>query len=69
MGGPTSRRGFLAGLLGLPAAFVGARALAALGRAASFARPRPEGTSATRCALCGARDHAMLDCPRAPGVL
>ena len=60
-----SRRGFLAGLLALPAAFPGAKAVASIGRAASFARPRADGTSATRCALCGARDHAMLGCPDA----
>lgn len=34
------------------------------------ARPAPDGTSATRCAQCGAVDHAMLDpgCPLAPRV-
>lgn len=64
-----SRRGFLAGLVALPAAFLGARALAAARKAAAFARPGAEGTSATRCALCGARDHAMLDCPDAPAVV
>ncbi|HEU5287005.1 MAG TPA: hypothetical protein VFV20_01250 [Candidatus Limnocylindria bacterium] len=34
-------------------------------------RPAPSGTSATRCAQCGATDHGMLDrrCPLAPKVL
>ncbi len=34
-------------------------------------RPAASGTSATRCAQCGAGDHAMLDvrCPAAPRVL
>lgn len=62
-----SRRRFLAGLVAVPAAFVGARALAAIGRATSFARPRADGTSATRCALCGAGDHGMLGCPARRG--
>jgi hypothetical protein len=30
-------------------------------------RPAADGTSATRCALCGASDHAMLD-PRCPAA-
>jgi hypothetical protein len=38
-----------------------------VGRAIGSMRPATDGTSATRCALCGAVDHAMLDprCPRA----
>jgi hypothetical protein len=43
----------------------------AVGRAVTAMRPAADGTSATRCALCGATDHAMLDprCPRArPGI-
>jgi hypothetical protein len=34
-------------------------------------RPSASGTSATRCAQCGATDHTMLDprCPAAPRVL
>lgn len=43
----------------------------AVGRAVTAMRPAADGTSATRCALCGAADHAMLDprCPRArPGI-
>ncbi len=65
----SSRRGFLAGLLAVPAAFVGARALAATTRAAGALRPRARGRSSTRCAICGADDHAMLRCPRAPEVV
>jgi hypothetical protein len=36
-------------------------------KAASAMRPTQDGTSTTRCALCGAADHGMLDarCPRA----
>ncbi|GBC87173.1 hypothetical protein HRbin12_01175 [bacterium HR12] len=64
-----SRRGFLAGLLAVPAAFVGARALGATGRIARSLRPRARGRSSTRCAICGAEDHAMLRCPRAPEVI
>ena len=38
---------------------------------ARSARPAASGTSATRCAQCGASDHAMLDpsCRLAPRVL
>ena len=46
-------------------------ASSAIGQAVSAMRPVASGTSATRCALCGAADHAMLDprCPRArPGI-
>jgi hypothetical protein len=34
-------------------------------------RPAADGTSATRCALCGASDHAMLEprCPAAKRVI
>lgn len=64
-----SRRGFLTGLLAVPAAFVGVKALAGLRRGASALRPRASGRSTTRCAICGARDHAMLRCPRSPEVV
>ena len=72
---PVTRRRLLTAV-GAVAAFVvaerGARAAAdAVGRAVTAMRPTPSGTSATRCALCGAADHAMLDprCPRArPGA-
>jgi hypothetical protein len=50
----------------------GVRAAAgAIGMAVAAMRPPADGTSATRCALCGAANHAMLDprCPRArPGL-
>ena len=43
----------------------------AIARAVQYARPAASGTSATRCAQCGAPDHAMLDpnCALAPRVL
>lgn len=59
----------------VPAGFVVASATTALGRAISRAapglRPPTSGTSATRCALCGADDHSMLDprCPAAKRVI
>jgi len=66
-----SRRGFLTGLLAVPAAVVGAKALAAASRTARLARPTAAGRSTTRCAVCGAADHRMLDrrCPGAPEVI
>jgi hypothetical protein len=66
-----SRRGFLAGLIALPAAFVGGKAIAAAGRAVRLVRPSAEGRSTTRCAVCGGADHRMLDrrCPGAPEVI
>jgi hypothetical protein len=67
--GGASRRGFLAGLLAVPAAFVGAKVLAGLRRGAWAIRPRAGGRSTTRCAICGSTDHAMLRCPRAPEVV
>jgi hypothetical protein len=43
----------------------------ALGRLGPLARPAGAGTSTSRCAQCGSRDHTMLsgDCPAAPGVV
>jgi hypothetical protein len=66
-----SRRGFLAGVLAVPAAFVGARVLAAAAKAVRISRPAAEGRSTTRCAVCGGSDHRMLDrrCPGAPEVI
>ena len=71
MAEPASRRGFLAGLLAVPAAFIGARTLAAAAQAVRFARPAAAGRSTTRCAVCGGTDHRMLDrgCPGAPEVI
>lgn len=42
-------------------------AVTAAGRVATALRPPTAGTSATRCALCGAADHTMLD-PRCPAA-
>jgi len=66
-----SRRGFLAGVLALPAAFLGAKTLAAAVRAVRLSRPAAEGRSTTRCAVCGGTDHRMLErrCPGAPEVI
>ena len=68
---PVTRRRLLIAT-GAASAFVitqrGVRAASdAIGRAAAAMRPAADGTSATRCALCGAADHTMLDgrCPRA----
>jgi hypothetical protein len=65
-----SRRAFLLGALALPAAFAGAR-LISTAAAVRAARPRPAGTTTSRCASCGGNDHTMLDprCPSAPEVV
>jgi hypothetical protein len=57
--------------IGLILTVLGARASQVLVDAAPSLRPTGGGTSATRCALCGASDHAMLDprCPAARQVL
>jgi len=57
------------GLLAVPAAFAGARALAATARGVRLARPPAQGRSTTRCGICGSGGHAMLRCPRAPEVV
>lgn len=62
-----SRRGFLLGLLAVPAAFAGAKALGALRRGAELARPSARGHSSGVCGVCGRGDHTMLD-PRCPGA-
>lgn len=70
-----SRRSLLVAVAAIPALAVlsrGATALGGLiGGAVAAARPAADGTSATRCAQCGATDHTMLDarCPMAPRVL
>jgi len=66
-----SRRGFLAGVLALPAAFLGAKTLAAAAQAVRLSRPAAQGRSTTRCGVCGGADHRMLDrrCPGAPEVI
>lgn len=65
-----TRRRLLAASAALPALLVAERAIGALRTTAAAVRPRADGTSATRCAQCGATGHAMLDpgCPRAPQV-
>jgi hypothetical protein len=65
----SSRRGFLGGLLVVPAAFAGAKALAAARGLGRVVRPAARGTSSGRCALCGSAGHAMLRCPDARKVL
>ena len=71
---PLTRRRLLLGAAAIPALAGLERAGRSLGGLAvgaiRAARPPADGTSATRCARCGARDHAMLDacCPAAPKV-
>lgn len=66
-----TRRRLLAAAAAVPALVVVERGLRAAGDlvtgAARAVRPPADGTSVTRCALCGARDHAMLD-PRCPAA-
>ncbi len=72
---PLTRREILRIGAFAPVGFVAARAAAAASgavtRAASSLRPQAAGTSATRCAACGASDHTMLDprCPAAKRVI
>jgi hypothetical protein len=63
-GGALGRRGLFKAAAG---AVIGLAALAGV-RSVAQARPPADGTSATRCALCGSPRHAMLACPRAPRV-
>ena len=66
-----TRRHLLAPLTALGLTTVLAGALSAARRISLPGRPDAWGTSATRCAQCGATDHTMLDprCPLAPRVL
>jgi 4-hydroxy-3-methylbut-2-enyl diphosphate reductase IspH len=66
-----SRRRLLAGLVGAPLAGAAAVTATRLGANAAVLRPGAHGTSASRCAQCGARDHTMLDaaCPASPEVV
>jgi hypothetical protein len=66
-----SRRRLLAGLVGAPLAGVAAVTATRLGANAGMLRPGAHGTSASRCAQCGARGHTMLDaaCPASPEVV
>jgi hypothetical protein len=68
---PLTRRDLLRIGAFAPVGFVVGRAATALGgviaRSAPGLRPAATGTSATRCAACGAHDHTMLD-PRCPAA-
>lgn len=66
-----SRRNLLVAALTLPVAATLLRLAAPLRSLTTAARPALAGSSAARCAACGAEDHAMLDgrCPAAPRVL
>ena len=69
------RRELLRLLLLAPAGLAAAGAIrtieAAIATAAPGLRPIAAGTSATRCAACGATGHGMLDpgCPARPRVI
>jgi hypothetical protein len=70
-----SRRRLIAAAAGLPLVLLAERGVRSItdgvrGAAAAL-RPPSEGTSATRCGLCGATDHTMLDprCPAAKPVI
>ncbi len=67
----SSRRRMLTGALALPLAAGVLGISARLRTTAGGLRPAGRGTSVSRCALCGAREHHMLDpgCPAAPQVL
>jgi len=62
-----------AGLIpvGIGVAAISPRVGDAIRSATAALRPSASGTSATRCAACGAGDHSMLDpgCPAARKVL
>ena len=72
---PINRRELLLGALAVPATAAAAAFVARLADGVRLAAPRlrpdADGTSATRCAACGGRDHTMLDprCPAARRVL
>jgi hypothetical protein len=66
-----TRRRLVTVMVSAPLLFAAGRGLRLAGDAAAGAiravRPPAQGTSATRCALCGAADHSMLD-PRCPAA-
>jgi hypothetical protein len=66
-----TRRRLLVAVAALPALLLVERGLRSVGNVIGGAiravRPAADGTTATRCALCGASDHAMLD-PRCPAA-
>ena len=70
-----TRRRLLLGAAAIPALIAADRALRSItgvvGSTVRAVRPPSDGTSATRCARCGARDHGMLDprCPSAKRVI
>ena len=72
---PIHRRELLLAAIVVPAAAaagaVAARFADGVRAAAPRLRPQADGTSATRCAACGGRNHAMLNprCPAARRVL
>jgi hypothetical protein len=72
---PLTRRAVLRAAVVAPVGLAVASAAAAVARlvtaTAPSLRPAASGTSATRCAACGATGHGMLDrdCPAAPRVL
>jgi hypothetical protein len=72
---PLVRRELLRAAVIIPTSAIGAaialRLADRLRVAAPHLRPRPDGTSATRCGACGGRNHTMLDprCPAARRVL
>lgn len=55
--------------LGVSVAAVAAPVVRSVRAGIHAMRPPAEGTSATRCGLCGADGHTMLTCPRAPSVV
>ncbi len=65
-----TRRRMLALAGAVPLALAVAPVSGLLRAATSVLRPPSVGTTATRCAACGATDHTMLDpvCPASPRV-
>jgi hypothetical protein len=70
-----SRRGLLLAAVAVPSLYAARQVASSISdatrAAVRAARPTASGTSASRCAQCGAPDHTMLDprCPLAPRVL
>lgn len=68
---PVSRRDLIRIALLAPIGFAAGRGAALIGGVVTWTapalRPAAWGTSATRCAACGAADHTMLD-PRCPAA-
>jgi hypothetical protein len=71
MDGALSRRGLLGGAVGLAVVAAVKTGGNRLGSLVAVGRVKGSGSSTTRCAQCGGRDHSMLsaNCPAAPGVL